>query len=225
MKNTKGADTPLQIGKRVDEHEERDESVLKITYRELVGSLLYLTNKTRPDMAFAVNYESRSLENPTKTDIENVKRTFKYLKVTENLGIRYKRISNLTLAAYTDSDYAGDLKTRKSTSGHVLMFCGGLVAWWSRKQPIVALSTTVAEHIAASECVKEVMYAKTFIEELVGKELSVRLHLDNQSTIRLIETGQLNRRSKHIDVRYHFISEKVSQKVLTLNYCPSQYIS
>lgn len=127
------------------------------------------------------------------------------------------------ILAYCDSDFAGDLETRKSTTGYVVMYCGGPIAWCSRKQPIVALSTTEAEYIAASDCVKELLYLKALIDELTDSEMkNVKVYVDNQSAITLIKNGQMNKRSKHIDVRYYFISEKVHEGLISISYCSSE---
>ena len=110
---------------------------------------------------------------------------------------------------FCDSDYAGDLKTRRSTSGFVFFFCNGPIGWCSRRQPIVALSSTEAEYIAAAGCCKEIIHVKALIEELTGEVIQVKLNIDNQSAIKLFKSGQMNKRSKHIDVRYHFVTEQI----------------
>ncbi|UYV74968.1 hypothetical protein LAZ67_12001925, partial [Cordylochernes scorpioides] len=169
-------------------------------YREAVGSLLYLANKIRPDVAYAVGYESRSMHEPTNQDIQNVKRTMRYLKQTKTYGLHYsKQDEDMERIAYCDSDFAGDMKTRKSTSGYTILFGKGPISWSSRKQPIVALSTTEAEYIAAAECVKELIYIKALIEELTNETILAKLNIDNQSAMTLMKTGQMNRKTKHID--------------------------
>lgn len=195
----------------------------KFPYRECIGSLLYLTNKTRPDIQYAVNICSRRLENPNLEDILNAKRILRYLVDKKNEGICYLRNSNYKqLEAFCDSDFAGDKNTRKSTTGFVIFYCGGPIAWTSRKQPIVSLSSTEAEYIAAADCTKEILYLKTVIEDLIGEEINVELNVDNQSAIKLIKNGQFSKRSKHIDVRYHFIHEKVNEGLLLLKYCDTR---
>lgn len=192
-------------------------------YREAVGSLLYLANKTRPDISYAVSYESRSLNEPSSQDIANVKRTMRYLKGNLNDCVMYKTASNSKkLVAYSDADYAGDLKTRRSTTGYIIFYAGGPVAWCSKKQPIVALSSTEAEFIAAADCVKEILYLKTLIEELTSEEIEVELNVDNVSAITLIKNGVMNKRSKHIDVRYFYIHEKVNDGIIKICHCPTQ---
>lgn len=221
MTECKPAITPLAIDKTRNENVEPNTT---FPYREAVGSLLYLANKTRPDLAYSVNYVSRYMENPTNCDVANVKRILRYLQGNKELGIQYKSENSNDmkgLVAFCDSDYAGDTDTRRSTTGFVIMYCGGPIAWCSRKQPIVALSTTEAEYIAAAECCKEVLYLKTLIEEVTYESVPVNINIDNQSAIQLIKNGIVNRRSKHIDVRFHFINEKYKEGIIQLSYCPS----
>jgi hypothetical protein len=139
----------------------------RFPYREAVGSLLYMTSETRPDMAFAVNVESHTLENPDKTAVQNVKRILRYVKGTKDIGIKYTSTNSETikLEAYSDADYAGDGKVRKSVTVYIIM-SGDPISWCSRKQSIVALSTTEAEYFAAAECCKELKYLKMLIKEL-----------------------------------------------------------
>jgi len=216
MENAKSLETPIV------EYPTELQVALKTTfpYREIIGSLLYLTNKTRPDLQYAVNFCSRKMENPNHTDVVNVKRILRYLIGKEKEGISYSRNSDTKdLVAYCDSDFAGDKEGRKSTTGYILYFCGGPISWSSRKQPIVSLSSTEAEYIAAAECTKELLYVKAVIEELTEKNVNVTLKVDNQSAIKIIQNGQFTKRSKHIDVRYHFISEKIREKLLKIEYC------
>lgn len=189
-----------------------------------MGSLQHLPTKTRPDLSFAVNVESRTLENPDNIAIQNVKRTLNYLKGTQDLKIKYTRADTdiIKLEAYSDADYAGDTKDRKSTTGYIIFMSGGPIAWCSRKQEIVALSTTEAEYIAAAECCKELKYTKTLLKELTNAKVEINLYVDNQSAIRQIESGQMTRKSKHIDVRYHYISEQLNEGLFVLKYCKSE---
>ncbi|XP_033610933.1 secreted RxLR effector protein 161-like [Cryptotermes secundus] len=144
-------------------------------------------------MAFVVNVESQTLENPDKMAAQNVKRTLRYVKGTRDSGIKYTSPDSETvkLEAFSDADYAGDVKNRKSVTGYVIMMPGGPISWCSGKQSIVALSATEAEYIAAAECCKELKYLKTFIEQLTGERVEAELCVDSQSAIKLIESGQV----------------------------------
>lgn len=131
MENSKPVNTPMLTND--DRSEETDKN---FPYRESVGSILYLASKTRPDLAYAVGYASRHLDKPLKQDVANVKRILRYVNATRNLGINYNadNSEDEELIGYSDSDYAGDVETRKSTSGFVIMYCGGPISWCSKKQ-------------------------------------------------------------------------------------------
>lgn len=217
MKDSKKMDTPIAIQGNCNDTIKN----WKFQYNEVVGSLLFLTCKTRPDIAFAVNYESRALNNPMSQDFDNVKRTLRYLNGDPGSGILFPSNGNYTVQAYSDSDYAGCVKTRKSTTGYVILFGGAPISWCSRKQKIVALSTTEAEYIAAAQCVKEMKFLKTVIQELTNSNIEITLNVDNQSAIKMIKSGQLSRNSKHIEVRYHFIADEMKQGWFDLKYCPT----
>jgi hypothetical protein len=194
-------------------------------YREVLGSLQYLACKTRPDLAFAVNFAQRFTEHPSPKNINDVKQILRYVKGTVKAGLLFSTTptDQLTIEAYSDSDYAGSGPEgqMKSTSGYVICFANGPIAWGSHKQSIVATSTTEAEFIAAAECVKEIQYLKTLLSELTGVNFPACLNVDNQSAIKLVKSGKMNRRSKHINVRYYFISEALDNGLFTLKYCPS----
>ncbi|GJQ70283.1 hypothetical protein Trydic_g22722 [Trypoxylus dichotomus] len=218
MRDSKPVETPIAGITKIadDEHDE-----LRFPYREVVGSLLYASCKTRPDLACAVNYESSFVEHPKKLDVTNVKRTLRYLNGSTSGGIKYVSGADTELSeAFCDSGFAGCEDTRRSTSGYIIMFCGGPIAWCSRRQPIVSLSSTEAEFITAAECTKELRYLKCLISEILNAQVKVRLNVDNQSAIKLIKNGVFNKRNKHIDVRYKFISEKIQNKDILVEYCP-----
>lgn len=157
-------------------------------YRETVGSLLYLSSKTRPDLAYGVIFTSRYIEKPTQERINDVKHLLKYLRENIEQGIEYKYNENRTLLqAYCDADFAGDPETRKSTTGYVIYYAGGPISWCSRKQTVIALSRTKAEYIAAADCCKKLMYLKGMLGKMLDDTLLVELNVDNQSAIALIK--------------------------------------
>lgn len=224
MTDAKVVDTPIVPPSSKNSSKNEMCSDTKFPYREAIGSLMYLSTKTRPDISLAVNIEARSTESPNVNDVTNVKRTLRYLKSTPDIGVFYKSNGNVdTLIVYSDSDYAGDVESRRSTTGYVCFLNGGPIAWCSPRQPIVALSSTEAEFIAAAESIKEVLYLKSLIEEMCGNQLRVVLNVDNTSAMSLIKTGKFNMRSKHIDVRYYFIVEKFNEKVFELEHCASEH--
>lgn len=140
----------------------RDENGVRVDstqYKQLIGSLMYLT-ATRPDIMFVVGLLSRYMECPTELHFQAAKRVLRYVKGTSNFGIFYKKGGDEKLVAYTDSDYAGDLVDRKSTSGYIFLLSSGAVSWSSKKQPIVTLSTTEAEFVAASSCACQAIWIR-----------------------------------------------------------------
>jgi len=170
-----------------------------------------------------VNFESRSVEHSERQDIVNIKKTFHYIQGTKKMRILYSKEEkqDSCLTGYVDSDFAGCTTSKWSTTGFVIMFNGSPIAWKSRKQDIERLSTTEAEYVAAAECAKEAKYLKSFYEELT-KEIRLVLMVDNQSAIHLVKSGQMNRKTKHIDVRYHFLSEIYYEGVFDIVYCPTE---
>ncbi|XP_058743191.1 uncharacterized mitochondrial protein AtMg00810-like [Vicia villosa] len=134
-------------------------------FKQLVGGLMYLT-ATRPDIAYSVSLISRFMEEPKKSHFLAAKRILRYLQGTQNLGIFYKVGGNEELIAYTDSDYAGDLDDRKSTSGYAFLLGGGVISWVSKKQPVVSLSTTKEEFIAVALCACQCVWLRRILKHL-----------------------------------------------------------
>lgn len=218
MENVKTVKVPILRGKET----KTPPKFKNYPYRELVESLLYASSKTRPDIAYAVNFVSRSVEEPTQERINDIKHILQYLKGNIDSGIKYIKNGDVNiLQAYCDADFAGDLETRRSTTGYIIFFSGGPISWSSRKQPIIAQSTTEAEYIAAAECCKELVYLKSLLEELLNKEIKIELNIDNQSAITLIKNGIVNKRSKYIDVKFRFIHDLVKNNIISLKYCPT----
>lgn len=190
-------------------------------YREAVGSLNFLATVTRPDIAFAVGVAGRHMQNPNHLDVRVVKRIMRYVKGTLDYALRYKFKKEVVLVGYCDADYAGDTETRRSTSGLLMLVAGGLVTWASRRQRVVAQSTTEAEYVASAEACKETVWQKRLIEELVGQIPMPMLLVDNQSALKLIENPVLHHGTKHIDIRYHYIRNEVANKTLCVGYVPT----
>jgi len=143
-------------------------------------------------------------------NINDIKHILKYLKGNINEGIEYKKNGNIkVLEAFSDADFAGDSETRKSTSGYIIFFAGGPISWRSRKQSLIAQSTTEAEYVAAAECCKELVYLKSLLEELLNDKIEIQLNMDSQSAMMLIINGIINKKSKHIEVKFHYIHDLV----------------
>lgn len=191
-------------------------------YKKIVGSLMYLT-ATRPDVMFVVSLISRFMDCPTELHLQSAKRILRYLKGTIDFGVFYKKGGNEELIAYTDSDYAGDLDDRKSTSGYVFMLSSGAMSWSSKKQPVVSLSTTEAEFIVATSCACQAIWLRRILEGLNhAQHDSTTVYCDNSSTIKLSKNLVMHGRCKHIDVRFHFLCELTKDGTVKMVHCHTQ---
>uniref|UniRef100_A0A1Y1M571 Integrase catalytic domain-containing protein n=1 Tax=Photinus pyralis TaxID=7054 RepID=A0A1Y1M571_PHOPY len=188
-------------------------------YRQAVGSLMYLAIGSRPDLSFAVGVVSRYLERPSPIHVKAVKRIFKYVKGTADMGILYESSNSFDFVGFSDADYAGDNETRRSTSGYVFHTGSGVISWASTRQQSVSTSSTESEYVAACQAIKELLWLKTFVDELTLKcDVKAKLFVDNQSAIRLVKNPVYHKRTKHIDVQYHFIREKFQEGKFDLEY-------
>ena len=190
-----------------------------VPYREAIGSLMFLATVTRPDLAFAVSVVARSMEQPSENDWRKVKRIFRYIKGTISPDIKYgPKGKPAVLDMYSDSDYASETSSRKSTSGLICKFAGGAITWKSKLQQCVALSTTEAEFVAASEAAREVIWLAQLFDDLTVLKKVPTLHIDNQSAIKLIKNPEFHYKTKHIDIRYCFTREKFREGKLEIDY-------
>lgn len=190
----------------------------QVPFQEAVGSLLYLTQSTRPDIAFAVNDVSRFNINHDSTHWRAVKRIFRYLRGTTNAKLRFTK-SNDGIMAYSDADWASEVDSRRSCSGFVIKLANASICWMSKRQPIVALSSTEAEYIALSSVTCELMWLKQLADEL-DKNIAgaITIFCDNQSSIKLASSDAYRPRTKHIDIRFHRIRELVEAKVIDIDF-------
>jgi hypothetical protein len=198
----------------------------KAEYMSAVGGLIYLSVVSRPDIALAVSRVGQHMANPTQADMVAVKRIFRYLRGTSHYSLVYAREGNTDLVGYSDSDWAGDLATRKSTSGYTFLLGGAAVSWSSKKQQTVALSSTEAEYIALTSAIQEAVYLKSLLADLqlVQDAESVLINVDNQGAIKISKNNITSNRTKHIDIKYHYCREKVQDGTVRLEYIPSEHM-
>ncbi|KAL3634979.1 hypothetical protein CASFOL_022033 [Castilleja foliolosa] len=191
---------------------EECEEMQVLPYANVIGSIMYAMVCTRPDLAFALSILSRFMGNPGKTHWQAAKWFLRYVKGSLHTRLVYRQSDeDVMIRGYVDSDYAGCSDTRKSTTGYVFTCFGGAISWKSRLQKVVALSSTEAEFIAATEAVKESIWLKGFVHELLDEEKVITVYCDNQSAIHLTKNPMFHERSKHIDVRLHFIRDIVAR--------------
>ena len=205
---------------------ETDAAAKDEPYRQAIGSLMYLMLGTRPDLAYAVGKLSRFCEDPQQKHWMAVKRVFRYIAGSKELGLKFDGHASLDLVGYSDADWAGDTKDRKSTSGFVFTLGGGPISWGSKKQTIVAVSTCEAEYISMSTASKEAVWLRRLVSDMLLDLVSTKLHptlihSDNQGAIALAQNESVNNRNKHIDIAYHFVREVVRTKLVELAYLPS----
>jgi hypothetical protein len=197
-------------------------------YRSIVGSLRYLIH-TRPDIAHSVGIVSRFMEKPTTEHLAAVKQVLRYVKGTLDHGCIYKKgEEGLKLHGYSDSDNAGDIDDRKSTTGMVFYLGCNPISWCSQKQKGVALSSCEAEYIAASTAACQALWLGRLLADLMKKKKvePVVLRVDNQSAISLSKNPVLHERSKHIDTRYHFIRDHVDAGRIDVQYvCTNEQLA
>jgi hypothetical protein len=189
----------------------------RMEYQSKVGSLNFASNQTRPDIAFATGYVARYASNPNQTHMDAVDRIFAYLKNDPGRGIVYSGKHGLQLQGFVDSDFAGCEDSRRSTTGWVFTLAGGPVSWSAQRQKTVATSTMDAEYIAGAEAAKEAVWIRNFINDLRIPRVhidTVPLYIDNNSALKLTRNPEFHSRSKHIDVKHHFIREKVDEGII-----------
>ncbi|KAJ9561520.1 hypothetical protein OSB04_006680 [Centaurea solstitialis] len=179
-------------------------------YRSMIGSLLYLT-ATRPDIMFATCFCARFQANPKESHLAAVKRILRYLKGTPELGLWYPKDSSFELISFTDSDYGGCKLDRKSTSGSCQFLGDKLVSWTSKKQNCVSTSTAEAEYVAAASCCSQVLWMKTQLLDYGYKLKRVPIYCDSESAIAITSNPVQHSKTKHIDIRYHFIKDNVEK--------------
>ena len=222
MEDCKPVSTPVDISTKLTQATDEDSCIDQQKYQSAIGSLMYLSISTRPDISFAVSTLARFSSKPTKEHWTALKRLLRYLKGTTQYGILYKKGGVTECVGFSDADWAGDTNDRKSTSGYVFMLSGGAVSWSSKKQKCVALSTAEAEYIALSSAAQESIWLRQLLTEL-GKSLEMPTVLfeDNKSSIAMTRNPQFHGRAKHIDIKHHFIREQVSRGKVQLEYCPT----
>lgn len=189
-------------------------------YRAIIGRLIYLAGSTRPDIAYTVSNLSRFNSKPHKTHMESAVRVLKYLKGTINHSIVYRK-TGMELYGHCDADWGNCKIDRRSYTGFVMILAGGPVAWEAKKQPTVALSSTEAEYMALTSAGKEIRFCRQVLKELKLKDFcdgTTKLCSDNKSAIYLAERVGYNPRTKHIDVRHHFIRELVRRQCVMLSH-------
>ncbi|GKE68348.1 hypothetical protein Tco_1526420, partial [Tanacetum coccineum] len=208
----KSASTPMEPNKALVKDEEVD-SVDVHLYRSMIGSLMYLA-ASRPDINFVVCACARFQVTPKTSHLHAVKRIFIYLKGQPKLGLWYLRDSPFDLEAFSDSDYAGASLDRKSTTGGCQFFGKRLISWQCKKQKIVANSTTKAEYIATANCCRQVLWIQNQMLDYGFNFMNTKIYIDNESTICIVKNPVFHSKTKHIEIRHHFIRDSYEKRLI-----------
>lgn len=217
MLDCKSADTPIENNLKL---EKGVEMYKQYPYQQLMGSLMYLSVLTRPDIAFSVSYLSQFNNCYTSVHWKHAKRILKYLQKTKSYGLLFVK-DDCYLEGFVDADWGSNIVDRKSYTGFCFKLSGTVISYECKKQQTVALSSTEAEYMAIAEACKEAIYLRNLLMEIVSSNYTINLFNDNQGALKLTENPLFHKRTKHIDVRHHFIREAVANKLVKLNYLPT----
>ena len=192
-----------------------------VPYAEAIGCVLWPVMITWLDCVFAIGILSQFIQNPSNAHWEALKRVMVYLGATRDLWLTFGGRGKTLLEGFCDADYANQ-KDRHSIAGFTYHFGQGAISWSSKKQQIIALSTVEAEYIAQAHAAKEALWLRTFVSEIRNEPTrAITINSDNQGAIALSKDNKFHSRTKHIDVRYHFIREAVEDGKVSVVYIPT----
>lgn len=218
MSECKPVVTPIDVNVKLEKPECIMSDIMEqYPYQSLIGALMHLAVSTRPDISYAVNYLSQFNTNYNIEHWKAAKRVLRYLKGTSDYGLVYER-TGLPLFGVVDADWGGNSIDRRSYSGFAFILAGAPISWEARKQRTIALSSTEAEYMAISEATKEAMYLRDILNSISVNCECVVLFNDNQSAIKLAQSKNYHSRTKHIDIRHHFIRDKCEEGLIKLKY-------
>ena len=223
MENCNPVDTPMETGRKFRKLSDDDVPFNDVQlYQQAVGCLMYAATTTRPDIAAAIGILAQYMSAPSTDHWSGVKRVLRYIKGTQNYGLLFSSDGEDALFGYSDSDWAGDMDTRRSTSGYTFFIGNSLVSWSSQKQKTVAKSSTEAEYVALSFATQEVIWLRRLLESIGSSTVaSTIIYEDNQGAIELSRNPKHHNRTKHIDTSYHFTRERVASNEISVTYCPT----
>ena len=196
-------------------------------YREIIGSLMYASIITRPDITHSTNILTRFMQQPQTHHLTAAKRVLRYLSSTPNYGLIYTlsphKPNDIVIIGWCDADWGGDKTDRKSTSGNCIFINNNLVSWQTKKQPTVALSSAEAELISLVEVAKDILFFRQILTQLNYNIIyPITINVDNQSAIKIASHDVFRDRSKHIEIKHQFLQQYINNKIITLNWVESQ---
>ena len=221
LQDCKTVSRPMDLNVKLVKDDGYSKPVDVVQYQSKVGSLIYVAIATRPDIAYAVAALTKFNSSPTEAHLTAVERVFRYLKGTAQLPLQYQE-TDVNVVGYSDADWASHADDRRSTSGNVFVMSGGAISWTSKKQPTVALSTSESEYIALCFATQEAVWLRQLMKDLqMDCTTATTMYEDNQGAIAMSRNPVLHKRTKHNDIKYHFVREKTQDGTIELNYCPT----
>jgi len=226
MENANPVAMPMDPHVKLEPNTDDNEPNRSNAFAKVLGELQYVANCTRPDIAFAVNRLGAYTANPSTQHYSALKRILRYLAGTKDLGITYRKTEEKTetpkeniIIGFADAAYA-NADNLKSTSGYVFLASGGAITWKSKKQSVIALSSTEAEYVALSEAAREAVWLRNLYSELGFPEMEpTTIRCDNEGSVILSRNPQFHQRSKHIKIRHHWIRDLVQNKTIDTVDC------
>ena len=223
MTDSKPVSTPLAPGTILTADpqpgdKEHEKEMKSVPYREAIGCLMYLMVCTRPDLADAVSAVSRYAANPHWHHWVAVKHILRYLNGTKNLALQLGRMEITNVHGYSDSDYAADRATRRLQTGYLFQIGSSTITWNSKRQTTVALSSCEAEYMALCQAAREAMWLRELLCEIGRPQKAITIHEDNQGAIAVSKNPEHHSRMKHVDVRYHYVRERVNDGSIKIDY-------
>lgn len=219
MLNCNAISTPMDVNTKYSRAMESENDAF-FPYREMIGSLLFAVQVTRPDINFPVILLSRYMNQPKTPHWSAAKRIIRYLKGILDFKITYGEKSEIT--GFCDSDYAADTDDRKSTSGYIFNMNWGAISWCSKKQTIVAQSTAEAEFTSLSMATKEAIWLRSMNFEILDLNSAIQLYCDNRSAVDMAKNNNVSEKTKHIDIKLKFVHNEIDNKKILLNHVPTQ---
>jgi hypothetical protein len=216
MHDAKPSKTPIEEG-IIDAASIDESRTDKKQYQSMIGSLLYLAIGTRPDISYSVNVLSQFNADPAIRHLKAVQRVLRYLKGTITKKLIYKKVSDPQIVIHSDASYGNSADGRKSICGYIGKYGNARVSWKTMKQQSTATSTTEAEYMALSSACKQALWMSYLLQSF-GTTLKPRLRCDNQAAIHISNNPVLHQRTKHIDIQFHFVREKVLEQKVKLEY-------
>jgi hypothetical protein len=220
MANAKPINIPMPSNGHLDLNK-KGKAIDPKVYRSMMGSLLYLC-ASRPNIMLSVCMCARFQANPKECHLVAIKRILRYLVHTPNLGLWYLKGSKFNLLGYSDYDYASCKVDRKNTSGTCQFLGQSLVSWSSKKQNCVALSTIKTDYIAAGACCAQLLWMRQTLRDFRCHFTKISLLCDNKSAIKLANNHVSYLRTKHIDIRHHFLRDHEAKGDLKIHHVSTE---